>query len=501
MALRQHPSGRLAAWRLSLLIASLTTAALFVLTRATGLYSADSAPPPPEKPAAPPSAAFFARIDPAKNPEQLILLVDDTRVVGWISGTKDHRGKEVVINGPVTEKVKVQEGNQFTWNYDVHKPTKVDFTLGKLKQTVTLKPRALLPPSIFFVTDRHVYRPGQTLHFAAFLRQLDNRGDFEAVADKTVEVQLRSKRKTTIVQRWKAKADEMGRITGSHRFSSTDPLDGYELLLPGYEGKAQLHLAEYRKAKVQLQITGQRSGEQVKLHFQAIDFMDRPVPAEKVAFSAQVVRLPAPTADSTRKPEDFVYAGKAHVVHLQTSDLSADERLLLQADPTFLPELTGQDSRQSLPLFQTRGEVKLQGKSSGDFQLKVPTNCQQPGHAVVVEAILTDSSGREERRNETIPLDFLRDKLKLTLRRQVFDVGEAISVTMTGPDVKKLEGATLVAMRLSANPAALWIPYYYPYGGMMGIGGMGGFQGRNGMGGFQGMMGMGGGMQGFTSGL
>jgi len=295
MTLRQHPAGRLAAWRLALLVASLGLAILFVLTRATGLRSADSAPPPPQTPAVP-SSAFFAKIEAAKNPEQLILLVEDTRVVGWISGTKDHRDKEVVINGPLTEKVKVQEGNRFTWNYDVHKPTQVDFTLGQLKQTVTLRPLAKVPPSIFFATDRHVYRPGQTLNFAGFLRQLDSRGDFIAMTDKNVEIQLRGKSKGTIVQRWKAKSDEMGRITGSYRFANADPLDAYELLLPGYEGKAQLHLAEYRKAKVQLKITGVRAGEQVKLHFEAIDFMDRPVPAEKVVFSAQVVRQPAPAA-------------------------------------------------------------------------------------------------------------------------------------------------------------------------------------------------------------
>src|SRR5262245_46575316 len=56
-----------------------------------------SAPPNPTPSAEPPPAPFSGRTEPAKNPEQLLLLADGHQVVGWISGNRDHAGESVIV--------------------------------------------------------------------------------------------------------------------------------------------------------------------------------------------------------------------------------------------------------------------------------------------------------------------------------------------------------------------------------------------------------------------
>ena len=54
-------------------------------------------------------------LPPARNPERLHLLADAIKVVGWISGTKDHADATVTVTAPgVRESLTVQPGNTFT---------------------------------------------------------------------------------------------------------------------------------------------------------------------------------------------------------------------------------------------------------------------------------------------------------------------------------------------------------------------------------------------------
>jgi hypothetical protein len=508
----QPAAFRLPVWKLALLVGSLGVATLFTLGRA-GLHSADAPPAAPAEPPARPS--LYTKTEPARNPEKLTVLVDPQKVVGWISGSSDHAGDKVTIKAAgKVETVKVGAGNTFTWPYKVSKNTRAELQVGKLRQTVQLAAPEKFQPSVFFVVDRDVYRPGQTLHFAAFLRQLDERGEFVPLARKPVEVQLKTDRKGTVVNRWKVTSDETGRLTGSYKFADADALDGYSLSVAGYQGTAGVSLLEYRKAKVQLAITGERAGPKVKLRFQALDFMDKPVPASKVTFTAEVMRNQKPAGGSL-KGEDFAYPGSQRLLNLRMEDLGEDEQLLVQVDPTYDPGATLFDSRQAVAVAATSGEVKLDGKPAGEFTLDIPKACQQPGTAVVVNAILTDASGREVRQKQTIPLQFLSDDLKLSLPRTTFEINEPIAVKARGADGQELKGsATLIAMKLSAAPPVS--PFFVPgwqfggfqalggqafnggfQGGALGLGGIGGFQGGfnglgGGFGGNLGMMGFGG---------
>ena len=376
-----------------------------------------------------------------------------------------------------TDKVKIEAGNVFSWKFKTAKPARVEVRFGKLKQTVTVQPADKPPlPNVFFLTDRHVYRPGQTLHVAGFLRQLTERGDFVPLSGKNVEVALKTERKGTVVQRWKVTSDDMGRFTADYRFVDADPLDNYELSIPEYQGKLQVNLAEYRKSKVQLKIAAEQKGGEVKLRFAAVDPMDRPLPAQKVSFTAQVVRMPPLPPSQGLKGEDFAHARNTHWLTPQWTDLSDEEQLLLRGDPSFDPMwATG---LVQAPVAAIKGEVNLAGKASGDFGLKVPRTCQQPGHAVTVEAILLDASNREVRHTQTFPLTFLSDRLKLQLARDVYDIDEPIKVRLTTLEGKKVEGtATLVAMRLTQVPVGAW----GFAGGQLGMMGMVGFGGQLGM--------------------
>jgi hypothetical protein len=175
---------------------------------------------------------------PAHNPERLTLVPDAHQVVGWLSGTANHAGATATVTlGSRIETVTVADDNTFVWPYKVSKATRAEFALGSHKQTLTLMPREQRAPSVYIVADRSVYRPGQPVHFAGFVRQLDERGEFVPLASRAVEVQLRrvgsgedhnrdegaAARKSTIANRWRLTTDDMGRIVGDHVFCRDRP--------------------------------------------------------------------------------------------------------------------------------------------------------------------------------------------------------------------------------------------------------------------------------------
>lgn len=229
---------------------SLRRLGLFVIAFALALITAllrSEEPPQLEHPAQQQAEVF----QPARNPERLHLFLDPIRVFGWISGTKNHFGEKVTVTSAGrTQQVPVGNGNTFSWPYRVAKAMRVEFAFDRLEQSLTVEPPTARPPCIFFVLDRSVYRPKQTLHFAGFLRDLDADDEFVPQPARTVEVHLIGEQKKTTAARLKLTADTQGRIVGQYTFSDDDPLDNYRLTIPNYQGEARVRLAEYRKTKV-----------------------------------------------------------------------------------------------------------------------------------------------------------------------------------------------------------------------------------------------------------
>ena len=165
-----------------------------------------------------------------------------------------------------------------------------------------LLPVEALEPAAFFVVDRSVYRPGQALRFAAFLRRQDHVGRFVPVDPQDVEVRLTSVQKRTVAAKLRLRSDAAGRLTGEYTFSEADALDSYELSAVGFKGAATVALAEFRKSKIKLNIAGKRTDQKLDLSFDTVDFAGKSVPASRVDFTVQVVRNlpPKPVADALK---------------------------------------------------------------------------------------------------------------------------------------------------------------------------------------------------------
>ncbi|MGH7222331.1 MAG: MG2 domain-containing protein, partial [Gemmataceae bacterium] len=389
-------------------------------------------------------------LHPARNPERLHLLADAVKVVGWISGTKDHAGATVTVTvSGARESLTVQPGNTFTWPYKVHAATRAAFVLGKLRQTIRVEPPVKLPPCVFFAVDRGVYRPKQTLHFAAFLRNLDSRGEFVPRPAQTVEVQLTSESKNITAARLKLTADSQGRLTGDYTFSDADPLDTYRLSIPSYKGSTRLTLAEYRKSKNHLNILGERKGSRLMLRFQGRDYLDRPVKGARVQFTAQVVREAVRPEAAPLEGKQFAYADEKQAPLLRPQDLTAEERLMLKAEDGWevISGLSVGRPRQVLVALSDKLSLDKLGEGVHPVQLR--SSWIRPGHSLVVQGVMIDGNGREERLTKTIPLATGDDVLKLNLSRTTFAVNEPIRVTArTREPADADDPPTLIATRL-----------------------------------------------------
>jgi hypothetical protein len=432
-------------------------------------------------------------LQPARNPERLHLLLDATKVFGWVSGKWNYTGETVTVRvGKHTETLPLRRGNVFCWPYRVAEPKQAEFTCGLLRQTITLRPPGKTPPCVFFVLDRSVYRPNQTLRFAGFLRSLDERGEFTPLPTQSVEVLLTGERKKIIAARLKLTTDTQGRIAGEYTFGDADPLDGYRLSIPGYLGEARVSLAEYRKTMIHLNILGRREGSRLKLHFQARDYLDQPVKGVHVRFVAQVVRDPVRRAPAALDGKQFAYADENQPPVLRVEDLTAEERLLAQEEGG--SDLVGSLNvgREREVVAQIEGKLDLGEQGEKTYPIELRKGWMQPGQAVVVRGILTDGNDREERQTRTIPLTETEDKLRLSLPQSTFHVNEPIRVTARTTDPSGLKGsATLVATHLSASHPPMPAGFLGTPAGFGGIGGLGNL----GMGG--GMMGI----RGFNSGM
>lgn len=390
-------------------------------------------------------------LPPARNPERLHLLADAGKVVGWISGTKDHAGAAVTVAAPgVRESLTVQPGNTFTWPYKVEKAARAVFTLGKLREAIEVQPPAKLPPCVFFALDRGVYRPKQTLHFAAFLRDLDSRGEFVPRPAQTVEVHLTSESKNITAAPLKLTADAQGRIIGDYTFGDADPLDTYRLSIPSYKGSARVTLAEYRKSKNHLNIVGEQKGSRLMLRFQARDYLERPVKGARVQFLAEVVREAKKPKTGPLDGKQFAYAGDEQAPLLHPHDLSTEERLLLAADDGWEAIFGLRVGGPRQILVSLSEKLTLDGRGEGVSAVRLRRDWLRPGHAVVVWGLMIDGNGREERLTKTIPLTATEDALRLHLPRTTFRVNEPIRVTAQTREATDADDPpTLIATRLS----------------------------------------------------
>jgi Alpha-2-macroglobulin family/Bacterial Alpha-2-macroglobulin MG10 domain/A-macroglobulin TED domain len=405
-----------------------------------------------------------SKLSPAKNPTQLIVLVEPGKLLGWISGTSDRTGASVklMVSGKPAEEVKVEPGNTFTWKYSTPKEMRADVQVGDLRQTVTIYPTPKTGQSVFFVLDRLVFRPGQTMNFAGFLREMDADGEFKPVPKKEIEVALTSEKKKTAAKKWKLTSDEAGRITADYKFADADPIDAYTLNIAGVKGGAKVELAEYRKLTSSFAINGQLEGGKLRVQFEARDYTGETVPAEKVQLTTQIVPLIAAKETGELNPAEFAHASPVAPNQPRPDALSEDEQLLAQFQ-------SGPLSYGTTPfavLHEVKSEKKITGKGKGEIEVVVPDKWKAGRYSAIVEAVLTDAAGRELRAFQMIPLDGSDNTLRLQVAKSVVSVDEPIEVKASTNDPASLKGSgSLVAFKLNPVAPITAIPYYYPYPG------------------------------------
>ena len=406
----------------------------------------------------------FAETRPAENPVGLNLVLDAGKVLGWISGPEDYSGREVQVTyGDKERTVLVQRDNTFTWHYRVDEPVDATFAVGELRAAERLKPRDPARPTAFFVVDRNAYRPNQTLRFAGFLREPDRRGEFVPIRGRDVEVTLTSKQKKTVAARLELTSDNFGRITGEYKFTAADALDTYELAIKDFAGKAEVTLAEFRKAKVRLKIDSAADGNHLKLKFQAVDFLDKPVPGTKVHFTAQVVRASGGGREYPLKAEQFVYHEPWPWDQLDPERLEEDEQLLWEAG---IP-LFGAGSVGSTVLAQHEADLSMGESGYAEHTIELQPGWFTSEYAVLVQGVLVDYNGREQRAARRIPLakdaPTAANRIELDLPKRRYATGETIRVRAIARDARGEPvdvQAALVVMRLS--PGTNTLPTAYP---------------------------------------
>jgi Alpha-2-macroglobulin family/A-macroglobulin TED domain/MG2 domain/Alpha-2-macroglobulin bait region domain/Bacterial Alpha-2-macroglobulin MG10 domain len=396
----------------------------------------------------------------ARNPTDMVLMKDERKIFGWISGARSYAGYKVQIKlGQRTHHATVDSENTFRWYYKVTRPTRVKVRLAGMRRSIALQPAAAHKPSAFFVVDRPVFRPGQQLGFALFLRRHGPRGELTPIRSAPVEVRLTSARKGTVVARLKLRSDALGRAVGSYRFSAGDPLDDYTLSVPGHVGAARVRLAEFRKSKVKLVIAGKVQAQHLRLRFSAVDFLGSPARGSKVNFEAQVVRRAAQRRKGLRKglrENRFVLAANHADEQLRLprlDELPEDERLLLEAGEAGGPDVS---ATTEAVVARHKGELELGGQTAGVHEIALKPRWLRGGYVVRVKGVVVDANGREQRAYRQIALlEGSRARVALSLNRRVVTPGEPLRLRLRPRKGQRAaDSSTLVVQRLERLPGA-----------------------------------------------
>lgn len=412
--------------------------------------------------------SVFDETIPADAPTRLLLDSDHQKVVGWISGKADYAGRDATIHVGTQQIdiVQIESGNTFEWDIKDRHSGRVEVRIGdELAETIHLVPRTQGGPFSYFVVDRSAYRPGQTIKFVGFLRSEASDGEFVSHVNREIDAVIVSADKNTKAAQLQLKSDEYGRVEGEYTFSKADALGEYHLRINGYLGVAKFQLAEFRKAKVRLKIDSELEANDLKLKFQAVDFLDKGVPGTEVRFHAKVVYVGQQSNDGELLGKEFVYQTYSGFASwFGFADASQDERLLHMYGSLATPS-----PQQSSPVAaELHGEVDVNEDGSAEHIISLNRSWTRGGYAVIVEAVLTDYNGREQRASRRISLagEVTDCDLQLSLPKTFFEVGEPIRVSIKPGhegEEKQINGA-VIAMRLSPKRPTPNYDYFGDFG-------------------------------------
>ena len=386
---------------------------------------------------------YEGQTQPAANPLQIHLFPEPEQLRGWIGGIAKPAGQTVEIDdGETRHTAKLDNQGRFHWSGNGKKLT---VRFADEERVVTLPPpdeNAEAESIAFFVVDRSVCRPQTKLQFAAFLRKRNDRGSFTPVKDAEVDVLLTSKAKGIRAATLTLKTDDFGRVVGDYTFADADPRDDYTLKVKGFSGTASMKLAEFRKAKVRLDISHEQpDAETLKLTFRALDFLEKSVDASSLQFEAEVIRK------TNANPRIWGLDPKQHPSWKDSDDghwyaLSTEQQALSLAG---IPVL---GSDRTVPAHRVSKTLEVDENGKGEFFLMLDPAWKH-GHVLEVTASIIDGNEREQRAFKRIPLTTKPNtELQMELDQTEVMPGEAIKVSVFGPPDQSL---SLLTFRLQTQ--------------------------------------------------
>lgn len=363
----------------------------------------------------------------AKNPAVLHLFPEPGELLGWISGTKDLSGESVSVTLADTKDlmlVPIEKGNLFRWVPKGKEAQRVIVWFEGERRVVSVPALTSEQPVAFFVVDRSVYRPQTKLQFAAFLREPDGEGGWRPLQREDVEVEIKSSSKKITVGKLKLAPDDFGRVTGEYTFAKADPLDDYTVSVKGLNGEASVKVAEFRKAKVRVEIEGERKDGKLRLEFQALNFLNKPVPARTLRFSGRIVKREQPADDLFGLDVTQFHAWDGKEDHWFS--LSVEKQALLRSGSKVRPGLIGEK------VVHTFNEEMLVGETGrAEHFLKLDPTWRD-GYVVEIDAVMIDSNSREQKTSKSLPLgDESEESLEVDLAYDEIPAGERFEATAT----------------------------------------------------------------------
>jgi alpha-2-macroglobulin len=148
-------------------------------------------------------------------------------------------------------------------------------------------------PRFYIVTDRPVYRPGDTVRFRVWMRYLENRTYKEPRGDESVLVEVYDA-KSNVAQKKALKTDASGCISDSFELGHEPPLGVYNIRVngtyPDAHGSAGglFRVEEYKKPEFEVMVKPSKStarlGERIKARIEARYYYGAPVAKAKVTY-------------------------------------------------------------------------------------------------------------------------------------------------------------------------------------------------------------------------
>ena len=407
----------------SVLILALAACAASDRSKATA-----SPPPASDVP-----SALAPATRPAPDGSVMRVFVEPDRVVGWIGGSRSYQGVTArLVFADREYATEIGADNTFAIAVSVTKPTNALVRAGNLLDSVELVPAIKEAASAYIVSDRSAYRPGQKLQLAAFLRTADH----EPVAHAKTELSIVSDTKLVTAGKLALVSDAEGRIAAEYTFSHADPLDTYTLKLAGYTGLARVTLGEYRKSKVKLAVDSSLVGRHAELTFRALDFLDKPVPGGAVTFTAQIVD--DPKAGRVDIADSFGGGGPAE---------SFDRHALLHYLSGVQATPSGTGVRVAS---ETKGKLELDANGVASYRIPVKSELMRGRHRLLVDALIVDANGHEQRTTKAIPLARANVRLELATAAELVAAGAPIDVS-----VRVIDGTNQAIAPASASIAAI----------------------------------------------